>query len=216
MNLATRLTCVQDAISFRDHLAKTLICDLSMNLKQRKLDEITAHVLGASNWNTLLGQLEKLDSPVLVFERANRFNPSINPCDILNLVEDYVEHTGSPTFIGELEDLLTDLLEAHPSFVATDLQASEMALDVLIPQLCELDARAEVVGIMVSLGIEKETFNDRDFLLHHEYMTDAQIDDAFSCMMDSQHEAQDPEMEAFRYDSSLRNSLMGFIEARDK
>lgn len=52
MNLIDRINSVEEAISFRDHFAKTLQADLSINLKQRKLDEIVAHMLGSNNWNT--------------------------------------------------------------------------------------------------------------------------------------------------------------------
>jgi hypothetical protein len=59
MNLVDRFNSREEFLAFRDHLNAVLTEKLSLPLKSRKLDELVAAVVGAKNFNTALGALEK-------------------------------------------------------------------------------------------------------------------------------------------------------------
>lgn len=55
MNIINRFASREELLQFRDHLGKVLADSMSLPLKPRKLDELTARVLGAADFNTALG-----------------------------------------------------------------------------------------------------------------------------------------------------------------
>jgi hypothetical protein len=210
MNLIDRINSVEEAISFRDHFAKTLQADLSINLKQRKLDEIVAHMLGSNNWNTVLGQLTAKTSNVIAIVTSPRFNPSINPEDIIDLIQCFVSLTRNDHFIYSFEESATILLEELPDFMSDVLKPSEMDYELLIHEVCKADGRMELIGLLISMGIEKLAFSDRDYFNNFDYLTQEQIDDANGCIFDSNHEIKYKDMEAFKYDLSLQSSFLEY------
>lgn len=52
MNLINAINTLQDLLSLRDHVGKILSAELSIPLKPRKLNELTARLIGAADFNT--------------------------------------------------------------------------------------------------------------------------------------------------------------------
>jgi hypothetical protein len=52
MNMIDRFDSVQDLLSLRDHVGKVLSTELNLPLKSRKLNELTAKLVGVADFNT--------------------------------------------------------------------------------------------------------------------------------------------------------------------
>ena len=62
MNIINKLTDPAELISFRDHVGKVMLQKMSLPLKPSKLNELTASLLGAKDWNTAQGMLAKKEA----------------------------------------------------------------------------------------------------------------------------------------------------------
>lgn len=207
MNLVNRLESTEEALSFRNHLAKTLNEDLSLNLKQRKLDELAAHILGAANWNTVLGQMSKESteekSTSSKVSAKPRFNPAINEHDMIMLMYDFMVNTGSPYFLEMFKQSANELIAGV---------GKELSVEEIVGLFYRDNNTVTLVEILMGLGIEKQAFKDRDYHEHPEYLTSGQIDDAMACIMDSSHVPVFWELESYRHDHQLAKRLLDFVE----
>lgn len=216
MNMIDRIQSTEEATSLRDHIAKVLMNDLSLNLKQRKLDELVSHLIGAKDWNTALGTItnrsKKLTLVSEIPERRKIPIININFKDAWDVIEGYLAETKDPHFDYKLTSVLAEWRATHPNYdnACKSIGDSKDLLGIAYEQFGE----QVVVEMLIGLGIEQKAFQDRDYLRHFEYLTEEQIDDAFSACLDSTHEPAYDASYAFKMDSSLRNGLMVYLESR--
>lgn len=239
MNLLDRIYSTQEALSFRDHVAKVLKDDLTLNFKQRKLDELVAHILGAKDWNTVMGAKPAYDVDHDICEFTH---VSINPQDIIGIIQDHIAETNNNALIKHIQAACFSIIEAANSgelkvdrtlfdkshfptmvvaahdrlFANYDAVVFGEDYEVYVYELCRVGLRSTLITRLIKLGVDKRFFQDRDFLTDFKYLTDYQVEQAMSCILDSQYEPEDTEMLAFKYDSSLRNELLEYAEKRSQ
>lgn len=207
MNLITRLESTEEALSFRNHLAKTLNEDLSLNLKQRKLDELAAHILGVANWNTVLGQMSKESteekSTLSEVSASPRFNPAINEHDMIMLMYEFMANTGKPHFLAMFKQSAGEMIVGS---------GKQLSAEEIVGLFYRNNNTVTLVKILMDLGMDEQSFKDRDYHEHPEYLTSGQIDDAIACIMDSSHVPVFWELESYRHDHQLAKRLLDFVE----
>ena len=205
MNIIDIINTKKDALSLRDHIAKCLASDLSLNLKQRKLDELAAHIMGAKNWNTVLGSFEPAKPTPKKFPTID-----INCCDIIELVH---AHSQEPNFVAELQANLIELDEDEGFDLQTLTFMQSCDLDDLIFHVYQKVEPSVIVKMLVEkMGMAREQFEARDYLNHFEYMSEAQHDEAIAVVMNSQYQPENPTFLSLAYDSALKQKYMAYCE----
>lgn len=205
MNIIDIIKTKEDALSLRDHIAKCLASDLSLNLKQRKLDELAAHIMGAKNWNTVLGSFEPAKPTPKIFPTID-----INCCDIIELVN---AHSQEPQFVAELQANLIELDEDEGFDLLTVTFMQSCDLNDMIFHVYLMAGPSVIVRMLVEkMGMAREQFEARDYLNHFEYMSEAQHDEAIAVIMNSQYQPENPTFLALVYDSALKQRYMEYCE----
>lgn len=205
MNIIDIINTKEEALSLRNHIAKCLTSDLSLNLKQRKLDELVAHIMGAKNWNTVLGSFEPAKQAPNIFPTID-----INCCDIIELVN---AHSQEPEFITQLMANLAEIDEdeGFDLQTLTFMQSCDHN-DMIFHVYHKVDPSVIVRMLVEKMGMAREQFEARDYLKHFEYMSKAQHDEAIAVIMDSQYQPEGLTLLSLAHDSALRQSYMAYCE----
>ncbi|MFK4131931.1 hypothetical protein ACI2KR_06505 [Pseudomonas luteola] len=125
MNLIANFSCEKDLTSFRDHVGKVLAQSLILPLKQRKLDEVVAQLVGAKDFNTALAMVNSKTDPSLATDTETSKHSGIHTFLLTDDHRFQVEFDSEPYF----EHLLaTNMLEQELAMLeACEFEGSDAA-----------------------------------------------------------------------------------------
>ena len=218
MNIIDKVKTRVELFSLRDHITKTLKQDLGLDLKQRKIDEISAHILGAKNWNTAYGMVVSIDplpkkprlilakppaepsKPSQMWERA----ASMLYVTLIEALEEHCQRMGS-NMSREMVINYLGWREFRALSQLSHLSANTKA------KLCEQIARLEgssITALATPTMYEHLVTEIMNNVSNYHIFSEIQAEDAMSCIMDSQYEPENEDMLIYRMDQTLANKFL--------
>lgn len=184
MNLIDRLNSQEELFAFRDHLANVLSEKLSIPLKARKLDEFVSAVVGAVNFNTALGIVNKpvtstMDvvrkSAISTDSRENLFSsfnvpddvsildafwPTRNDLDGVTTSVDVIHRPIIQAFLVTNDNCLRQEFDAEPFFRAQLLTGDEELADTIATFMAaRFRVTHEDLNVLDCLGLQRFGIN---------------------------------------------------------
>lgn len=221
MNIIDKVKTRGELFSLRDHIAKTLRIDLGMDIKQRKIDEITAHIIGAKNWNTAYGMVLKIDplpeKPRLVLAKPPTEPPKTTQmweraaselyATLINALDEHCASTGSRI----CRDMVIHYLGwKELKALATMSHLSATSKQQISAHLLRTDGISITTQATPSIHgyIVDEVMNN---VSNYHVLNSQQVDEAMACIMDSQYVPENTDMLIYRMDQDLARHFLAYI-----